>query len=150
MVKKAIAKYIKEVITGPSKLKVKSKPIPRYRTDPKTGQKFLNRRVKGAPKASKLLGVYGKMSVPKGVRAPKGVRSGLKKESTSLFGKTKRDKIASLIAAGVLITPPTLMGLAASRSKKKQEKDKLKKAADEHIKKGKKKQYKDRGGKGNK
>ena len=147
MVKKAIAKYIKEVITGPSKLKVKSKPIPRYRTDPKTGQKFLNRRVKGAPKA----GAYDrKMSVPKGVRAPKGVRSGLKKESTSLFGKTKRDKIASLIAAGVLITPPTLMGLAASRSKKKQEKDKLKKAADEHIKKGKKKQYKDRGGKGNK
>ena len=144
MVKKAIAKYIKEVITGPSKLKVKSKPIPRYRTAPKTGQKFLNRRVKGAPKASKLLGVYGKMSVPKGVRA------GLKKESTSLFGKTKRDKIASLIAAGALITPPTLMGLAASRSKKKQEKDKLKKAADEHIKKGKKKQYKDRGGKGNK
>ena len=141
MVKKAIAKYIKEVITGPSKLKVKSKPIPRYRTDPKTGQQFLNRRVKGAPKA----GAYDrKMSVPKGVRA------GLKKESTSLFGKTKRDKIASLIAAGVLITPPTLMGLAASRSKKKQEKDKLKKAADEHIKKGKKKQYKDRGGKGNK
>ena len=72
------------------------------------------------------------------------------KQPTSLFGKTKRDKIASLIAAGVLITPPTLMGLAASRSKKKQEKDKLKKAADEHIKKGKKKQYKDRGGKGNK
>ena len=147
VVKTLLKRGIKKLTKKKPKTKPKTKPTPRYRTDPKTGQKFLNRRVKGAPKA----GAYDrKMSVPKGVRAPKGVRSGLKKESTSLFGKTKRDKIASLIAAGALVTPPTLMGLAASRSKKKQEKDKLKKAADEHIKKGKKKQYKDRGGKGNK
>lgn len=50
MVKKAIAKYIKGMITGPSKLKVKkkpkvkSKPIPRYRKDAKTGETFLKRR----------------------------------------------------------------------------------------------------------
>jgi hypothetical protein len=46
MVKKAIAKYIKRMVTNPVKLKKKpkTKPKPRYRTEPKTGEKFLNRR----------------------------------------------------------------------------------------------------------
>jgi len=43
MVKKAIIKAGAKLLKK-AKPKVKPKPIPRYRTDPKTGQKFLNRR----------------------------------------------------------------------------------------------------------
>ena len=39
---KGISKILRKGLK--KKPKVKSKPIPRYRTDPKTGQKFLNRR----------------------------------------------------------------------------------------------------------
>jgi len=55
MVKKALIKAGAKLLKK-AKPKVKPKPIPRYRTDPKTGQKFLNRRaplsgVKGITKA---------------------------------------------------------------------------------------------------
>ena len=43
MVKKALIKAGAKLLKK-AKPKVKPKPIPRYRTDPKTGQKFLNRR----------------------------------------------------------------------------------------------------------
>ena len=46
MVKALIKRGLKKLTK--KKPKVKPKPIPRYRTDPKTGQTFLNRRAKVA------------------------------------------------------------------------------------------------------
>ena len=56
MVVKALLKRGLKKLTK-KKPKVKSKPTPRYRTDPKTGERFLNRRatVSGVKNPSLLL-----------------------------------------------------------------------------------------------
>jgi len=90
-------------------------------------------------------------------------RNMLRGETTAeKFGKTMKDpsrlkqtkkkpligKFEKGVATGAATTLAA-QGLLVTQKKAKAEKDKLKKAADEHRKKDKKKKYKDRGGKGN-
>ena len=92
MAKKAIAKYIKRVITNPVKLKKKpkTKPTPRYRTDPKTGQKFLNRRatVSGVKKKTLKSEIERVKPAYIGAAAGAGAAYGISK--TDKFKKTAK------------------------------------------------------------
>ena len=56
VVKTLLKRGIKKLTKKKPKTKPKTKPTPRYRTDPKTGQKFLNRRatVSGVKKKTSL------------------------------------------------------------------------------------------------
>jgi hypothetical protein len=113
-------------IKGVSKLlkrkKTKKKPTPRYRKDPKTGQKFLNRRstLRGAP-----VGASSQMKVPVG-----GYKSGLKEGLTA--------------GAAVGGTGMYLAGRDVASDKAKKTKAKLKKATDKIRDKDKKKKEKRR------
>ena len=89
MVVKALLKRgIKKLTKKKPKTKPKTKPTPRYRTDPKTGQKFLNRRatVSGAKSQIKKPIDGGKASVIIGGAAGAGAAYGISK--TDKFKKT--------------------------------------------------------------
>ena len=87
MVVKAL---LKRGIKKLTKKKPKTKPTPRYRTDPKTGQKFLNRRatVSGAKSQIKKPIDGGKASVIIGGAAGAGAAYGISK--TDKFKKTAK------------------------------------------------------------
>ena len=66
VVKTLLKRGIKKLTKKKPKTKPKTKPTPRYRTDPKTGERFLNRRAtvsgkKGITKKETIgtLGTYG-------------------------------------------------------------------------------------------
>ena len=88
VVKTLIKRGIKKLI----KKKPKTKPTPRYRTDPKTGERFLNRRAtvsgkKGITKKETIgtLGTYGT-----GVAAGAGATYlGMKNKETKKIKETK-------------------------------------------------------------
>ena len=110
MVKALIKRGLKKLTK--KKPKVKPKPIPRYRTDPKTGQTFLNRRAKVA-----------------------GVTGVQKKTLKSKLEKAKPYAIGAVAGAA------TAYGISKTDSFKKTAK-KLKKAIDKHKEKDKKKKEK--------
>ena len=88
VVKTLLKRGIKKLTKKKPKTKPKTKPTPRYRTDPKTGQKFLNRRatVSGAKSQIKKPIDGGKASVIIGGAAGAGAAYGISK--TDKFKKT--------------------------------------------------------------
>ena len=109
---KGVSKLLKRRKTMCGSKATKKKPTPRYRKDPKTGQKFLNRR--------KVMG---------GAKTPiKGYKAGLKEGLT-----------AGTVVGG---TGMYLAGRDVASDKAKKTKAKLKKATDKIREKDKKKKEK--------
>tara|TARA_Y100000296_G_scaffold50624_1_gene58037 strand:- start:80 stop:487 length:408 start_codon:yes stop_codon:yes gene_type:complete len=117
---KILRKTGKKPVHRSKKYEEALKKRPRYRTDPKTGEKFLNRRrtVSGLSKDDPRIRVMG------------GVREALK-------GINKKIPVAIGAAAGAA----TAYGISKTDSFKKTAK-KLKKAIDKHKEKGEKKKEK--------
>ena len=113
MVAKTLLKRgIKKLTKKKPKTKPKTKPTPRYRTDPKTGQKFLNRR-------ATVAGVTGVQK--------KTLKSNLEK--------------AKPYAIGAVAGAATAYGISKTDKFKKTAK-KLKEATEKHRDKNKKKKEK--------
>ena len=88
MVVKALLKRgIKKLTKKKPKTKPKTKPTPRYRTDPKTGQTFLNRR-------AKVAGVTGvqKKTLKSKLEKAKPYAIGAVAGAATAYGISKTDK----------------------------------------------------------
>ena len=109
-----LGKYAKKVVTNPVKLKT----TPRYRTDPKTGERFLNRR-------AALAGIKKKT-----------LKSEIERVKPTYIG-------IGTGVAGTLAYQELKKGMKRAETKeKKEKKDKLQKSVKKHRQKDKKKKEK--------